>query len=785
MRVTKALKSEMAKAVLAAGIAGATPAFAQDADTAENIIQPQQNEITASESIDWYNTDIPPEAFWGMLALALLGTGYLAGYKRQEGALTRGVAVAVAFGAVANPETVNNLYRTLPTIFPVFVDESPSVGDRAPLVEDAFKKLETDLAGLGPVTIRRIEFGGADDNNFTSGTKLAATMQSALSAIPKNQIGNAFIISDGVLYDQSHFLDVPDIAAPVHALIAGHEEEQDFYITLEEAPRIGIVGEEQEFFFRVVDGDNAENDGLRAEVTFSYDGEEVTSRTFSMNTSQSIKLSELAPEGLQIGTNVLEMEITDIQGASVPELDRDGDGQPDEVTMLNNRITTSIEGIASEINVLLLTGAPHTGTRLWRDLLLTDPNINLTHAGYLRPPAKEDATPLRDMATTPLPIDEIFGQHLDNFDIIVADNYTYNGILPFDILSGLSDYVENGGRLMISGADAFTAPNSLSRTILGGIMPLTPADSTLDYSFIPQITEDGARHPLGRHLIRAGGDPANWGPWYSIAPSDMRTDATIIMSDSRGNPLLALDEIGAGRVAMLASDQNAVWASGHMGGGPAHALYRSTLGWLSENPVYAEENLVLKNKDGHITVELQTMNDPEAVIITTPSGEDIKVMPEETEPGLYTARIPADEQGAYRARRESNAASTALAGSDLENRFELETVISETEILRPLTDQTGGETARIMNVDGQLVMPPIIRAGEDPEDGSFAMPVEMSEKREPVGTQRDPVIPPWAFALVFATLMIGSFRTKEIKGLLGGKKNNAEAEKPAEPKPDM
>lgn len=767
MLKSKALKSEMAKAVLALGIAGATPVFAQDNNatpvTTDTETSPQTL-VVGQEYRDWYNPEIPQNILFGLMLLAMAGTGY-AVYRKNNGALLRAAALGVGFAAIVNPQNVVDEYRTLPTIIPVFVDKSQSVGDRAPNVEQAFKELETKLSSLGPVTIRRIEFGNDDESRAKPGTYFAGVLQSTMDSIPRDQFGGAFVISDGVVSDQSRFLNVKNITAPVNSLIVGHDQEEDFYVRIEEAPQIGIIGQEQEIKFRIVDGKAPDSKDLNVDVDLYYAGELVKTISVPVNQTQTLKISDLHDGGLELGQNLVEIGIRDVKGSRIPAMDRNGDGKPDEVTLENNRIITTIEGINSDIKVLLLSGAPYQGTRLWRDLLLKDSSVSLTHLAFIRPPLKEDATPLRDLATVAVPVKEVLHDKIGEFDMIIIDSYTYNGVIPAQYFNDIRQYVENGGSLLIDGAEALAAPNSLTKSPLGDILPLVTTETTVDQAFIPQISDLGARHPVGRAVSQAG-NGGQWGPWYSLVDSTPRSGATVLMTDQGDRPLLALSYVGKGRVAELVSDQNAVWASGHRGGGPATTLYKSVTGWLTGAQRYKEENLTLRQSEGDIVIELQTMKDSaEPVIITSPSGKETEVTPEQVSPGLFVARIPADEKGAYSAKRKSSPNIQAYAGSGYADETEIQNVISNTEILRPLSDNTNGATVRVTDVSGALTMPAVYAANDtvlqNPDAPSDPVVVNMTEKKELVGSQRNPMIPGWLYALAFAGMLMYSFKPKD------------------------
>lgn len=762
------LKKEMAAAVLALGVASASPVFAQEADVQE-APQATATEVVAANdtffenSVDFYNGQFPWEWFTLAFALTMAGGGALVYRNREDmgGTVLRVGALATTFCWMANPQIVNDEFRTLPTVFPVFVDQSFSVGDRAPLVEEAFKALEEKLSTFGPVQVQRVEFGTQDSLATNAGTNFAEVFSSAMDEIPEGRLGGSFIISDGIIHDQNHFMDVP-YEGPIHALIAGHDQEQDFYIRVKQAPSLAVIGQDQDIVLEVVDARTPDSDDLTARINIYYDGKLVEQLTLPLNQDATITLSDIVPEGLALGDNLLEFTIDEIQGARVAQMDFNGDGQgPDEVSTLNNTAPISIRGIDSNINVLMLSGEPNGDLQLWRSVLNDDPNVTLEHFSYSWPLAKQDGSvPLRERSTYAFPVREVFQQKLDEASIVILNEYSYNAVVPTQYLNMLKDYVENGGGLIVAGRDALMSSTSIARTAIGDVLPMTLSGEGIEGRFTPTISDWGARHPIGQSLLNAGTQP--WGAWYGAVSGTIDPDANVVLNDGDGNPVLAIREVGEGRVAMLGTDQTYLWANGHDGGGPAAELYRAISGWTLQNKSFEEEQLNLEHRDGELTISLQTMQDEAVpIIVQTPSGAEIEVTPVKEREGLFTITIPADEHGPYRARRSGEETAQSFVVAGFEDELEAYNVVSDTEVLRPLTDAHDSVTTRITDVSGALTMPAVEVTGQgNAAENGDTLFVNMSDAKETIGAQRQS-LPDYAYGLLFAMLLLLSFKPKD------------------------
>ena len=185
----------------------------------------------------------------------------------------------------------------------------------------------------------------------------------------------------------------------------------------------------------------------------------------------------------QDGKLVHELTVRPGQATKVPfKLDKAGATmleveaatRPGELTNLNNRATLEVSGVRDRLRVLVVSGQPYPGLRVWRNLLKADPAVDLVHFTILRPPEKQDGTPIRELALIAFPSRELFEVKLKEFDLIIFDNYSRRGLLPMTYLENIARYVEEGGALLEAAGPQFAEPLSLYRTPLARVLPGRP-----------------------------------------------------------------------------------------------------------------------------------------------------------------------------------------------------------------------------------------------------------------------------------------------------------------------
>ena len=87
-----------------------------------------------------------------------------------------------------------------------------------------------------------------------------------------------------------------------------------------------------------------------------------------------------------------------------------------------------------------------------------------------------------------------------------------------------------------------------------------------------------------------------------------------------GKPLLVLDRVDQGRIAVLATDQAWLWGRGYEGGGPQLELLRRLAHWMLKEPELEEETLTADPGEAAFTVTRRTLSDtpPGPVTVTRP-----------------------------------------------------------------------------------------------------------------------------------------------------------------------
>jgi hypothetical protein len=617
---------------------------------------------------------VPTYVLWGALAMTLMLALMLV-MARSRGAFVRIIALVLFVLALANPSLTREDRDPLSSVAAVIIDKSPSqeLGDRMQQTEAARAELAERLGHIPGLEVRFVEAGQSDGE--TDGTRLFSALSSALSDVPRDRVAGAIMITDGRVHDVPADAAALGFNAPVHALITGHKNERDRRVALVTAPRFGIVGQSQTITFRVID--QGIPPGPAAQVTIRRDGETVETR--NVRVGQPVSMDVPIPHA---GQNIIEIEAAPVEG---------------ELTTVNNRAVVVIDGVRDKLRVLLVSGEPHAGERTWRNLLKSDASVDLVHFTILRPPEKQDGTPINELSLIAFPTRELFQQKINEFQLIIFDRYARQGVLQTIYFDNIVRYVRQGGAVLVAAGRDYASPTSLWRTPLVSVLPAEPTGQTTETPFRPRLSDLGKRHPVTRGLEGSAEDPPHWSNWFRLV--DARPEkGTTVMEGPDGKPLLQLSREGEGRVALLLSDHIWLWARGFDGGGPHLDLLRRLSHWLMKEPDLEEEALRLSVRGHDLTVQRQTMADTvDEVTLTLPSGKTQTVTLGQAEPGVWRTTIEAKELGLWRA---NDGKLSALANVGPANPREFDEVTSTTDWLAPLVGATGGDAVRIEDGTG-------------------------------------------------------------------------------------
>ncbi len=675
----------------------------------------------------------------GVGALALLIVA-VAAVRRARGTIWRLAAFAVLLLWLAGPRLVQETRDNLPDIGLLVVDQTASmqVGDRTRLAEAARATISQQAAKLPDLELRTVTVPESGD----SGTRLFAAIERALADIPRSRYAGTIAITDGQVHD------IPETqpgGAPLNVLIPAKGEEFDRRLRVIEAPSYGIVGKTVTLRVAIEDLGVPRATGT-ANLTIRRDGEPPRVESVPVGAEQRIELpiTRAGPTVVELSANTL----------------------PGEISTINNRAVVEINGVRDRLRVLLISGEPHSGERTWRRLLKADPSVDLVHFTILRPPEKDDLTPLNELALIAFPVRELFLDKIHEFDLIILDRFQNRGLLPMPYIANIAEYVRDGGALLLSVGPEFTGSSSLAATPIGQVLPAIPASigATVEEQFRPRVTDLGQRHPVTEGL--AGANPPDnpekqpdWGSWYRrIQPVDVHGEALLGTRD--GQPLLLLDHVGKGRVALLLSDQIWLWSRGHQGGGPQAELLRRVAHWLMQEPELEENALTARVAAGRLTIERRSTDPapPGQVTVTDPDGKARTLSLTETKPGRAVANLPAATPGVWQA---NDGTRTAYAAAGAANPPELADLRATGTLLRKLVRASGGGIHFIgTGTEGAPPDVPDLRRTEPdrPAAGSSWIGLERRHDHLVTGIAALTLLPAWVALPLMLGLLILAWR---------------------------
>jgi hypothetical protein len=623
---------------------------------------------------------IPWWAFVACVALAVMLTVPFVMARRRT-AVWRALGFAALLIALANPRLVIENREKLRDTAVLVVDRtgSQTIAERTRQTDAARAEMQKRLAAVEGVDLRvvEVEDGGKDD-----GTRLFRALSSAIGDLPRERIAGVVAITDGVIHDVPADPTALGFGGPFHALITGHPGERDRRIELVEAPRFGLVNKDVTIKARVLDPGFSDP----VPVTVSVDGQRLSS-------------SEAKPgEVLTIPVPVSHA------GRIVVEID--AAPAKDELTLRNNKAVVTLEGVRERLRVLLVSGAPHAGERVWRNLLKSDPSVDLVHFTILRPPEKSDGTPINELALIAFPQKELFEEKLHDFDLVIFDRFTNNITLPQRYFGNIADYVRGGGALLISAGPEFIGRGGLWNTQLEPVLPAIPDGRIIETPYRAHVGIEGQRHPVTRNLPNWDSKDNPWGEWLRAVGARVR-GGHVVLDGPDQTALLDLARVGDGRVGLFLTDQLWLWPRNYEGGGPYIDLLRRLSHWLMKEPELDEEALRATADGREVLVERQTLGDSlTPVEITSPSGASSTLSLTKAEEGLWKGSFVANEEGLYRLKQGDQ---TALVSAGAADSKEFQDVISDTERLRPIAEATGGSVRRIAtNATGDIHLPSVV-----------------------------------------------------------------------------
>ena len=607
---------------------------------------------------------IPWPLIWGALAFAVVLLA-LAVVRGLSGWGLRAVAAGLVLLALANPALQEEDRAPQSDIVIAVVDDSASqqLSDRPGQSERALAALQAEIATLDNTELRVARVGDGPED---AGTLAMTALAEAMAEEPRARVAGAVIISDG----QVHDLEItPNLPAPLHLLLTGAPDDWDRRLIVKNAPAFAILGEEVMLTLRIEDqGAVPANISPMAELTIAVDADEP--QTYTVPVGEDLELPVTLPHG---GMNVLQFTVATAEG---------------ELTDRNNAAVVQINGVRDRLRVLLVSGEPHAGERVWRNLLKSDASVDLVHFTILRPPEKQDGIPVSELSLIAFPTRELFVEKIEEFDLIIFDRYSMRGILPMSYMDNIVQYVRGGGTVLVAAGPEYGAVDSLWRSPLAEILPADPTARVIEGGFQPALTDLGRRHPVTEGLEDLAPE-GGWGRWFRMVDVIPRA-GQVVMEGPDNRPLLILNRVKEGRVAILASDHAWLWGRGYEGGGPQLELLRRLAHWMLKEPELEEETLSGNVSGQTLTVTRRSIEEtpPGDVTITGPDGTQTALPLTELSPGRHEGAFEAPTVGLYRLDQGDLSRVVAIGPSS--PREFVETIASGDPLAATVAGTNGG-----------------------------------------------------------------------------------------------
>ena len=588
------------------------------------------------------------------------------GFKlKAPGNIFRAMLLCLIILSISNPTIISENRENIPDTVAVVLDLSPSqdINNRKDIAQKTYNNIKNELEKINNLDVRLKTINGE------RGSKIFEPLNSMIGDVPAERLAGAIIITDGQISDAPTLLDNFNFKSPINVLLTGNKEEKDRRLIIESSPRFGIVGEEINIDIKVEDISASNPNAL-----------------VSINMNDEIEQSRSIPIG-EIVTITMPLE-----RAGITSLNIEVEAGKEELTLQNNKAVVEINAIRERLKVMLVSGEPNMGLRSWRNLLNSDPSVDLIHFTILRPPNKQDLTPVGELSLIPFPSRELFQANLNDFDLIIFDQYHLRGILPQFYLKNVVEYVVNGGALLDASGPSYAGPYSLSLSPLQNILPTEPTGDVVLQEFIPIMTDYGERHPVTADL--KDNTSNNWGPWYRMVEG-ITVAGDVLLEGPESRPLLVLNRVGQGRVAQILSDQSWVWTKPGSNKGPQADLLRRLVHWLMKEPELEENELSARMDDNTILITKNSLIlDNKPIISISPDNTKTEIILEDIGKGKQIGKILSPQEGIWKFSSGNSKISLIVGNSNSSEYLDVRTTDN---IVKPIVEFTSGSINWVNN----------------------------------------------------------------------------------------
>ena len=518
-----------------------------------------------------------------------------------------------------------------------------------------------------------------------STTKMLDYVKSEINKFPVKRISSIFFFTDGQIHDSKDEWFKKQFNIPSYFIIPSLNFFSDSRIDVENYPEYVEVGEEIE---------------IKAKASF-----------FGREKNQDLFLTIFGSNGK---VERIKMKVNETKNINL-NIDKPGDNfyvfnltpSDEEASIFNNQKLVRINASRKKLKVLLISGEPYLGTRVWRNFLKSDPAVELIHMTVLRPPEKIDNTDMRNLSLIPFPVKELFEEKIDKFNLVIFDNFKGKNILTPLYFQNLVRFVEEGGGILEITGPSYNSRSSLFRTEIGRILPGIPSQKSLRGGFKPRLTELGENHPITQKLFEGY---ENYGEWYEMNKVMIDSeDTSILMTGINNQPLLSIKKINNGRIAQIYSHHIWLWRNISSEKGPYKRLIKNLAHWLMKEPKLEEDKLEISSDDQFIYIEKKNFKDSKItnsnIIIINPDGKKNKLKLTKVDNKNRTGKFKFDKKGHYLILNESlvkNTMTPEFDSLELTNIHINENFLNKIQVSGPLTKiikTNGGNDLNFKKID--------------------------------------------------------------------------------------
>lgn len=528
----------------------------------------------------------------------------------------RAAALAASLFVALQPTLELRQIVRVPNRVAVLVDASRSMDVRPP--DGGPSRAERAAALLNGTTSARArwERDGHRVDIYTFGEGLVPASLEALRASPTadatrmgealaelgaryagHDLGAVVLLSDGIdtgrvghgpLDAQTRGV-IENLGAPVHTVGVGEKALRDLSVAAVLADEFAFV--RSTVTIEAVVRQNGLPD-RQIDVSVTRDGRPMATRALVLRgPSSEEKLSfDWVPD--HPGTFVFQIATPVLAG---------------EALSSNNSQLFTIKVIRDRVRVLHVCGRPSWDERFLRAMLRRDPNVDLVSFFILRTETDEQPWNRNELSLIPFPTYEIFEDQLHSFDLVIFQNFNYApyGVEPY--LSGMRDYVEQGGAFAMVGGDLAFGAGGYAQTPLQEILPVdvprpdsaAAAMAMTNDAFKPRLTTEGKGHPITSLVLDGRENEALWSklpaleglnPVLRLRPGavPLLVHPASRLDGGKPAPVLAVAEPGKGRTLALMTDTAWHWgivAAGEGDDGRAfQRFWENAIRWLVRDP---------------------------------------------------------------------------------------------------------------------------------------------------------------------------------------------------------